>query len=196
MSGGFREEVLNVELARLLVARGLVSAPETIERSSAGRRSLPDVVVNFRGLRVLLEGKTDDVAGAREVVSGDAHRRVEQGLAHIALGVVYPHRLRSVSFGQLGHEMAASPLDVQVHTEGGAGGWVRVTQVDGLVELLVRTYEQLVSEDVVVQAVEIVEAAIDRFERELRGQVALEDRILELMEVGEPEGAPGADPDA
>ncbi len=38
-----REEVLNVLLAELLSARGLVSVPESIRKSITGKKRLPDV---------------------------------------------------------------------------------------------------------------------------------------------------------
>ena len=182
----FREEVLNVYLARLLDQRGLVSAPETVRSGPAGSTRLRDVVVTFRGLRLLIEGKVDDVPDARNVVAGQAQERVDEGLAHIAIGIVYPAVLRGVPFRALDATMATAPLEIQVHTESGAGPWVRVSNVNGLVEQLVRTYEQLVTENVVADAVAIIEAGIDVFAREVRSSPAGADRITDLLEVGEP----------
>ena len=190
MAEPYREEVLNIELARLLSRRGLVSAPETIHHATDGTR-LPDVVVNFRGLRVFIEGKTDDVPNAREAVAAQARARVEGGLAHIAVGVVYPAHLRRVPFADLDAVMASAALEIQVQTEAGQGGWVRVSDVDELRGLLVRTYEQLVSEDVVEEAVALVEAGINAFARAVRAIPSGAERIRAVVNVGEPEGEPG-----
>jgi hypothetical protein len=93
MSARQREEVLNVTLASLIAARGVPASPETITQ-----KKMPDVIATFRGLRCAIEGKTGDVTNAQGVVSADARRRVEQGIAHLAIGVVYPKELRSTEF--------------------------------------------------------------------------------------------------
>jgi hypothetical protein len=182
---GSREEVLNVEVARLLAKRGLVSAPEVIVYGEHGRR-LPDVVVTFRGLRLVIEGKIADLPDAHGQAAADAQGRVDEGLAHVAVAVVYPAPLRTVAFRDLDSAFEAANLDVQVHTEAGASGWMSANGVGGLSEILVRTYEQLVNEDVVADAVAIIEAGIDTFVRELRSQPASATRLADLLEVGEP----------
>ena len=67
----FREEVLNVALAKVLSARGLVTTPETIQ-SSGGARKMPDVLVLFHGLRVILEGKVGGRTQAESDAAGQA----------------------------------------------------------------------------------------------------------------------------
>jgi hypothetical protein len=186
VTGPFREEVLNVELARELSRRGIVSAPETIDRSDARARRLPDVVVSFRGLRVVLEGKTDDVQNARVIVSDQARARVADGLAQIAVAIIYPASLRTVSFGDLPAAMSAARLFVQVHTEAGPGPWLPANGVDVLSGVLLRTHEQLVNEDVVAEAVDIIEAGIARFVREVRTIPSGMDRMAALLRVSEP----------
>lgn len=181
----FREEVLNVELARLLSQRGIVSAPETIAHSDLRERRLPDVVVAFRGLRVTIEGKTDDVANARTVVSGQAARRVAEGLAQIAIAVIYPSQLRMVEFADLPATMSAARLFLQVHTEAGSGPWIPADGIDVLAGVLLRTHEQLVNEDVVARAVEIIEQGIDQFVREVRAMPAGMERLANLLKVTE-----------
>src|SRR5665647_2456959 len=92
-TGGSREEVLNVILAQLLSERGLISLPETVLRRAEGTR-LPDVRVVFRGLRTSIEGKYSDVPNAKSIVLGQARERVEEGIAHIGIAVLYPPGLR------------------------------------------------------------------------------------------------------
>jgi hypothetical protein len=91
----FREEVHNLQLARLLAQQGIVSFPETIDQNVEGARRMPDVLVEFQGLRTIIEGKVDDQPGAMENVHDDAYRRVAEGLAHIGIAVLYPERTKS-----------------------------------------------------------------------------------------------------
>lgn len=194
MGAPFREEVLNVELARLLLNRALVSAPETIAVGPGRVRRLPDVVVTFRGLRVVIEGKTSDTSDAHNVVAKQAHDRVAEALAQIAIGVVYPADLRTESFERLPGSMAKAQLDIQVHTEAGAGPWLTADGVDALAGILTRTYEQLVSEDVVADAVDLIETGIADFVAAVRAMPSGMERLADLLEVRESTSeAPDAD---
>lgn len=53
-----RQEVLNVLSAQLLEQQGIVAVPESIVPASGdeGRR-MPDVLVDFQGLRLAIEGE-------------------------------------------------------------------------------------------------------------------------------------------
>ncbi len=53
----FRQEVLNVLLAQLLHERGLVAAPEQVLRRPEEAVAMPDVLVDFQGLRMAIEGE-------------------------------------------------------------------------------------------------------------------------------------------
>ena len=91
----FREEVFNVILAQILEEHGVISAPERIIKARPGMtRRMPDVLVYFRGLRLIIEGKIEDAPNAEENALNSARKRVEEGLAHIGVGVVYPAFLR------------------------------------------------------------------------------------------------------
>ena len=95
METGFREEVLNVILAQILEEHGVISAPERIIKARPGMtRKMPDVLVYFRGLRLIIEGKVEDAPNAEESALSAARQRVEDGLAHIGVAVVYPMLLR------------------------------------------------------------------------------------------------------
>ncbi len=92
-----RQEVLNVKLADLLCDEGLVADPETIV-SAASHRQMPDVLVDFRGLRMAIEGDFADKPNVEDTVLHQASHRVETSVAHIGIAVIYPESLRSVSF--------------------------------------------------------------------------------------------------
>lgn len=163
-TGGFREEVLNVVLAQLLSERGLVSLPETVLKSADGTR-LPDVRVVFRGLRTSIEGKYSDVSSAKAVALRQAKERVEEGIAHIGIAVLYPPTLRVTrSMPELHDALASAELVVTAYSEASQPEWI-VSHVDGLADLLRRTHELLSGEDVVADAVASIEAAVTRFSR-------------------------------
>jgi hypothetical protein len=183
---GFREEVLNVELAELLHQYGLVAAPERIRRAGGLRRA-PDVVVSFYGLRLVIEGKVDEGPQAARQVTEDARGRLEGGLAHVALAVLYPPGLREVPFEGLAEALGRADLKVRVLSEAGEGDWITVPGVGALADHLRRVHEGLTGEDVVAQAAAEVAAAVDAFEATLGSNPGLADRIAGVVEVGEPD---------
>ncbi len=184
-----REEVLNVLLAELLSNRGLLSVPESIRRSVANRRQLPDVTVaDLMGVRIVIEGRigqTDDVLVS---LVRDGKERVESGLSPICLTVAYPTDLRNTR----GLDASRRALDgarllVRVISEGDDGDWTE-SDLDGLADILRRSYELLVNEDVVIRTVEELEYVIEQVSERIRtsapGSV---DRIRDALGIPEPD---------
>lgn len=162
MTAEYRQEVLNVILAQALQERGVISLPEgVIKTVIQKRRRIPDVMVDYRGLRVVIEGEVSDHAGAEERALTSARRRVEQGLAHIGIGVIFPAELRAVPFKALLEALRDSRLLMAVTSESGDTGYVS-GNIDFLAELLDKTFDQLVQEDVVAQAVAEIDAAVEK----------------------------------
>jgi len=194
--GRYREEVFNVILAQLLHERGVISAPEQILRSRATRRRrMPDVLVTFQGLRTAIEGKVADQPTAEADVWQNAMERVEQGVTHIAIAVLYPAELRRVPFGELKAAVARCNLRVSVYSETGERGWVD-GDLDHLADLLRRTYEQLVEEDVVAQAVAILNEAVEGFAQVLLREGANVERAATALGIsGAPESESSEEPD-
>ena len=62
---------------------------------------MPDIIVNFSGLRTAIEGEVDDNPKAKDDAAKSAQSRVEDGIAHIGVAVVYPRELRKVDWGRL-----------------------------------------------------------------------------------------------
>ena len=111
-----REEVINVALARLLRQHGIISAAEQITTlPTTGSRAMPDVLVEYRNLRLIIEGKIDRNPGSGRQVQKQAYDRVVSGLAHLALAVLYPQGLATVT----DHEnvLAQSRLKISVFGE-------------------------------------------------------------------------------
>ena len=181
--GGFREEVLNVALATLLDRRGLVSVPEIIKHTAAGRR-LPDVtVVDFLGVRTTIEGRIADVQGVETSLAADASRRVDEGISPICIAVIYPVALRTAStFDDLSKEMESSLLRLRVYTEGETGDWTEAT-VDGLSEVLRRAYDSLIRQDVLESTVVELRESIEEASGGLLQSRAAPDILREALDL-------------
>lgn len=183
---GYREEVFNVLLALLLHERGVITAPEQSLRLAAqSRRQLPDVLVSFQGLRTVIEGKVDDQPDAHEQAFQQAQERVSKGIAHIGVAVVYPATLRSHPFSDLMNALTTATFQVAVYSEAGEAGWTE-GGLDYLANLLRRTFDQLVEEDVVAKAVEALDAGVSNFARSAFTSAATVQRAAQLLGIGEP----------
>jgi len=163
METGFRQEVFNVLLAQILEARGVISAPEIIIKAKVGmKRRMPDVLVYFRGLRLIIEGEVGDTPNAEERALNSARQRVEEGLAHIGVAVVYPAFLRKLERpGQLKSELEESQLRVAIFNESGETGFTSAN-IEQLKNMLYQTFDQLVQEDVVKRATEILDEVVEK----------------------------------
>lgn len=163
---GYREEVFNVLLALLLHDRGVISAPEqSFRQALQERRHVPDVLVVYRGLRTVIEGKVADKSEAAEKALAQARDRVSSGVAHVGIALLYPAAIRKVpSFSELPGFLSTCTFRVTVCSETGETGWTE-GGLDYLADVLRGTFEQLVREDAVVKAVDLLNSGIDEFAR-------------------------------
>jgi hypothetical protein len=155
---GARQEVLNAELARLLNQQGLVALPE--QRLKQG--AMPDLLLPFRGLYLMIEGEVEDQSQAAQRAWQKAVERVQQGLAHLALALVYPAHLRSLPPPQLTDALRQTALRFSLCTPPipDAPDW-RTGDLNALTAALQHAYQTLVSEDEVRQAVEQLKQGIN-----------------------------------
>jgi len=178
-----RQEVLNVLLAQLLQERGLVAAPEQILRHRTGETKLPDVLVDFQGLRLIIEAEFAGPAGAKEKAYLKAQQRVEQGIAHIGVAVLYPASLRGLAYEQQKPELARSQMQFAVLTEVSITPFPQLElfevsdkapwfsgNIEHLIESLGRCYDQLVKDETLTRAVALVESSIEWFISALKAQ--------------------------
>jgi hypothetical protein len=157
---GFREEVLNVKLAELLSRSGMLSVPESILAHEKGRR-LPDITVgDYWGVRVVLEGRIEERPNVRDTLERDCIKRLEEGIAAIVIGILYPPELRNADWAALEQKLQSARLRIRVFIEAGSGDWVE-SNAEGLSAVLRRAYESLVREDVVNVAVEELRNGIE-----------------------------------
>ena len=183
---GTRQEVLNVILAQLLNKRGVISAPEKI-LSLQGKRKMPDILVDFLGLRTAIEGEVGGQSTAAQKAIESATRRVEDGVAQIGVAIVYDKALRNFAdFKTLPEEIEKSNLEIAVITEAEQTEFVTGT-VDDLVEILRHAYNQLIREDVVQSAVNELEFGIDQFDRAISKSEGTIIRIAETLGIREVE---------
>lgn len=181
---GYRQEVLNVLLAQVLQARGVASAPEQILHVKGQGRKMPDVIVNFNGLRTAIEGEIGYRPNAGELALQSARQRVEQGIAHIGVAVVYPEYLTTLDFQMLQARFAASEFEIALISESEETGFIK-GNVDYLQRALRRTFEQLVQEDVVKQAVAAIEAAVDGFAATIAAKQGIIKRMAQNLGIRE-----------
>lgn len=185
-TSGYREEVFNVLLALLLHDRGVVTAPEqSFKQALEERRHVPDVLVVYRGLRTVIEGKVADKAGADEKALAQARDRVDSGIAHIGIALLYPAAIRKTpSFPELQAFLANCVFKVGVYSETGETGWTE-GGLDYLADILRGTFDQLVREDAVTKAVAALNAGIDGFARTVFTSPATVQRAAEILGIRE-----------
>lgn len=175
-----REEVINTTLALLIAKLGIGAEPESIDPE--GR---PDVIFSYRGLRVVIEGKFEDVPNAQEVVLDDACNRINKGIAHIAIGAVYPKKLRSTPFATLLDTLAATPLQFQILSEAGETPWLSGTP-EALLAAMRRAQEALVQDDIVEKAAESLSQRLDGIARIWAGDSVACDRLSSCLGISIP----------
>lgn len=193
----FREEVVNVALAELLEQRGMVSVPETIRKSVVRKsRDLPDIIVaDLLGIRMVIEGRFNSGQPARASLLMDARERVEQGVSPVCLAVLYPPELRSAdSLSRLRRNLERALLVIRVISENNDGEWADGT-VDDIVETLRRSYELLVSEDVVVAAVMEIASGIETASNLFTRTQSLSDRFRKALGIPQDVGGESGDED-
>ena len=185
-SSGYREEVFNVLLALLLHERGVVSAPEqSFKKALEERRHVPDVLVVFRGLRTVIEGKVADKAGADQKALAQARDRVVNGIAHIGIALLYPPSIRKISlFSELQSMLGGCTFSMAVCSEAGETGWTE-GGINYLADVLRRTFDQLVREDVVTKAVEALNSGVEQFARSAFASPATVQKAAEILGIRE-----------
>ncbi len=177
----YRQEVFNVLLAQLLQEKGSIVAPESILRTGSHQsRRMPDVLVEYNGLRLMIEGEVADQADAKEKASASAFKRVEEGIAHIGVAVVYPETLRRAEFSQLKEALASSQLQINVITEASKTGFFE-GDIERLKDALTGAFDELVREDIVAKAVALIDIAVDTFALAICNYRGPRERLAEML---------------
>jgi len=196
-----RQEILNVLVAQLLQERGLVAAPEQIiSRLELRTRRMPDVLVDFQGLRLAIESEYAS-SGAEDKASKAALRRVEEGIAHVGMALIYPSTLRTAAGDaeNLRKLLTSETLQYAIVTESEAVIQIALPfatakepfipfvkgNLDELADSLRRSYDQLVKDDVLNRAVTLLEQGIESFTLSLSPQPAATERFMTALGIKE-----------
>jgi hypothetical protein len=142
--------------------------------------NMPDVLVQFRGLRLAIEGEVDDQNQARGRAVTSAMARVERGLVHLGIAVVYPSTLRTVNFAELDTVFSNAVLEYAVVSEYGDEEFASGTVRD-LEHVLRRSFDQLVAESIVERAAAALDAGVDAFAQNAFGDEGTIGRWKELL---------------
>lgn len=189
-----RQEVLNVLLAQILQEHGIVAAPEQILKISKFERDMPDVLVEYQGLRLIIEAETDG-PGKEFAAYTKARERVETAVAHIAIAVVYPAELKGNDFSTLKKQLSRSrvkfllvtetilePEQIEFYQESGQTYPSFTTgNIDDLINMLRRSYSQLVNDETLNRAVAKIETDIEFYTRMLLSKKGSIERLANTL---------------
>jgi hypothetical protein len=172
-----REETVNTQLAIIMARHGVAAESETILQSGQAR---PDVMFVLGGLRVIIEGKFADTPDAEGVVKADAYKRVQAGICHIAVALVYPKALRTISTPKLYEALGVAPLSFMIVSEAGQTEWAEATAPEILASLR-RVQDALAKDDIVAESARKLSERIEGIALLWAGQPATCDRLSTLL---------------
>ncbi len=176
-----REETVNILFAQILSEMGVASIPEILISSYDRTRQIPDILLKYKGLRVVIEGKYEDSPNSRKKVTEQIRNRILNGIAHIGIAIIYPSELRNcLSVEDLKNEIYQMQFDIKTYSEAGEKNWSKCT-VNGLVENLNRTYDILLQEDIIGEITAIIENGIEYFSFNLLNRKEIIKKCAELI---------------
>jgi hypothetical protein len=138
---------------------------------------------SFRGLRCALIGKFADSPGSAELVSKTGRLRVDLGIAHIAVALVYPSYLRETEFAQLGEALAQAEFSFLVIAESGEGAW-RSGGVRDLSGVLRAVHDRLVSEESLLYSAAELSTRLEEMSEAVIDDHSACDCLLRTLETG------------
>ena len=153
---------------------------------------MPDVLVDFRGLRLAIEGEFAASQAMRKA-RDSARNRVTSGIAHVGVALIYPKELKSApdDLADLRDRLENAELRFAIITELEADQLLlpfaapdagkipfETGTVESLAAAIRRSYEYLVKDEVLQRAVELLEHGINEFVSSLARQPATTDRFM------------------
>lgn len=178
------EEVVNTQLALVISRLGVMADAETIHVHGTHG---PKTVLHFRGLRIVIEGRFDDVPNARSIVIAGADSRVRAGVAHIAAATVYPRELRAVPPPKLADTLEGTRLQYHIVSEiSQSGTWFSGTP-STIIEALRQVQEVLTRDDIVKKTAISLSAHLERVAMLWSGRTDACDRLSKLLGISNPD---------
>jgi len=188
-----REELLNVELARLLAKRGLITLPERVLKTSSGKRQ-PDVLIGiFNGIRINIEGKFDSTSG-RKIVEKQCKGRIDEHVASMSIAVCYRPELANEEQG-LVKKLEASKFAIKIFAVDGKNSPVKLGRdwyddtsktgfeecdIGGITKIIKNCHQELIAEDTVQKNVKLIENVIEDGVSKVKHQ-APTDRVNQII---------------
>lgn len=142
----------------------------------------PVILLDVRGLRVVLSANFFDHTIAEKVVSEDIRSLVSNGIAHLAVGVIYPKILREISSAKIIGELEKSNIRYQIVTEFGENNtWLEGTPTT-LIAAIFRAQESLVKEDIIKRITKKLNVQLNAIARLWINERGACDRLSYLLE--------------
>ena len=180
-----REEAVNTQFAVLISRLGTEADAETILVHGKYR---PDLLLQVRGLRVVIEAKFADFPAAESVVLEDARKRVQNGVAHIAIAVIYPNSLRTTPAAKIIETLEDSKLRYQIVSETNESGeWFQGTPAS-LMASIRRVQQALAQDDIVERTAKQLSSQLETVSFLWKGQVGTCNRLAAILGLDEPSG--------
>ncbi|HEV2016677.1 MAG TPA: hypothetical protein VGQ98_00085 [Gemmatimonadaceae bacterium] len=124
-----------------------------------------------------------DSADPRKRAMADARERVDRGIAHIAVAVVYPANIRDTAdFKQLRATLKKAELEFAVCAEAETSEWRR-GNLDAVLDELRRGHDLLAQDDVLTRSVEHLQIGMSGLINVLVSNPAAIDRIAKVLGV-------------
>lgn len=187
-----REETINTQLAIVLSKHGVHADAETIHRHGQQR---PDVMFLMGGVRVVIEGKYADAPDAENTVLRAARQRVQSGICHIAVALIYPKTLRTVPVSRLDAALSESRLRHRVISETGETDWAEGSP-DEVLASLRRAHEAMTKDDIVAASAERLSERIQSIADLWAGAGGICDRLSDTLGMHSKRGETAQERDA
>lgn len=184
-----REEVVNSALAQSLRDLGVEARAETIVHTVSDKQ-YPDVVAEWAGLQIVIEGKFEG-GGAAQEVSTQVEQRLDDALGDLGVALVYPDELRTST--NLPQDLPATPIQARFFAPGRSGQWQQIAGVEDLVRCFDWARGFLIDDDAVKSAAEGMANAVAMFERAAAAQPARRSSLLGVVSAADTTGAGGND---
>lgn len=167
----FRQEVINLVISKILNEMSFKAVGEVIYN-----KKLPDIIIEIDGIKINLEGwfeKTISIDKLKE----KCKERVEEGICHIAIGLLYPKDLNNAeNYEILEIKIKKSNYKVFIFSPSSKGtkdqylGQITLKQ---LAESLNHLYGEVVKEDLLKRSIDKIENTIQEC-----ANIALSDDIF------------------
>jgi len=184
-----RQEVLNTILAELISERHPEITPERILTDPKKSRNMPDLMARLNGLRVVVECEIGDSAAARTKALDSAKNRIDEGIAAVAVALVYAPELAaqsSVAKVKALMRSQQTAFEVAVVTDASVTAY-STGHLDYVCTVLHEAWRELLEEDALNTAVAEIDTAVEAFANTIDGYPKIGEKLASTLGI---QGAP------